>query len=345
MSSWGADISNYKASKGKVPWKTEQQKKVVQITKYQRSREERAYDPIQGNFRDQGLEKQYKKEEQEVAKTAIQKANDMALQYTQTFNIVNHKPNIKASKLRKNIKAARQGGKEKSKVPATRVGYNIVSNKGFSKHHHAPPGQRPVGDDGGDEAPKRDAPGTQKLDFCIISNKYNNSHDDKEALDKLASQQLAADRYWKTHNFNPVEGKFYDGSKETEFQGMLKKSEKVQGQEQLSAQPRSIKYSEGAMYDLISNATKDNGKLGEISAIGDRALKSKKRHQIEANLRQTSLNNDTMQAQRTMNRMSRTKQVNSGFNPVTNAAVRSSPARQNTTSRQSCAWDRIQSGR
>ena len=46
MSSWGADISAYKASKGKVPWKPDQQKRVVQVTKYQKSREERQYDKI-----------------------------------------------------------------------------------------------------------------------------------------------------------------------------------------------------------------------------------------------------------------------------------------------------------
>jgi len=340
MSSWGEDIAQYKASKGKVPWKPDQQKKVSHVTKYQRSREERAYDPIQGQFRDVKLEKQYAKEEREVARTAIQKANDHALQYTQTFNIVNHNPNIKASKLNRNVK--KSGKNCKSKVPATRVGYNIVSNKGFSVHHHAPPSERPT-DTESDTAPKRDAPGSQKLDFDIISNKYSNSHDDKEALDKLASQQLAADRYWKTHNFNPVEGKFYDQGKEAKFQTMLKRSEKVQGKEQQASQPRSIKYSEGAMYDLISNATKDNGKLKEISAIGDRCLKSKKRHQIEANLRQQSLNNDTMQAQRTMNRMARAKGVNSGFNPVTNAAAISSPS--GGPSRQASAWDRISTGR
>jgi hypothetical protein len=338
MSSWGADIAQYKASKGRVPWKAEQQKPVIVISKYQKSREERAYDPIQGRFRDQGLEKQYSVEEREVNRTNLEKAKETANQYNQTFNIVNHKPNIKGSKLKRGIAEAKSGGKSKSNIPATRVGYNIISNKGFSKHHHAPPGKRPTEGESA-RAAVHDAPGTQKLDFDIISNKYSTEHDSKEALDKLASQQLAAQRYWKTHNFNPVEGTFYDPGKEQQFQGMLRNSEKVQGKEQLARQPRSITFSEGAMYDVISNAPKDASKLREASAIGDRSLKSKKRYAIEANKRNQSLHNEALSAERTKNRMNATKLNNSvsGFNPVTNQSTAQSSFRENGGS----AWDRL----
>jgi len=277
-------------------------------------------------------------EEKQATKNAIQKANDHAIQYTQTFNIVNHKPNIKASKLKKKSEESQP----KKRVPGTRAAYNIISNKGFSTHHHLPPDQRPV--DPVEPAVKTtSAPGSQKADFNIINNRYEQGHEDKEALDKLASKQLAADRFWKTHNFNAVEGKFYDDKKEGKYQNMLKEREQVQGEAQQATQPRSIKYSEGAMYDLISNATKDETKLHEVSAIGNRALKSKKRHQIEANTRQRALNNDQLASQRTQNRMSAAKMNNSGFNPITNAA---SPMRGGGGGGGGgSAWDRLTSAR
>jgi len=330
MSSWGEDIAKYKASKGRVPWKPAQQKKVIHVTKHAKSREDRQYDPIVAKFRDPSLESHYRSEEKNAVATQVQAAADHALQYTQTFNIVNHKPNVKAMQLKKNAEPL-----PKKRVPATRVAYNIISNKGFQQHHHLPPDQRP-------QEPKEKEQQTvdrRHLDFDIVTNKYVQGHDAKDAMDKMASKQLADDRFWKTHNYNLVEGKFYDGSKEADYQNMMKGREKVQGQAQLNAQPRSIKYSEGAMYDLISNSTKDQKKLGEVSALGNRALKSKKRHQVEANLRQRALDSDKLYTQRTQNRMAtHTARRTQEFNVINNTAT---PRSARGSGGGGSAWDRL----
>ena len=94
--------------------------------------------------------------------------------------------------------------------------YNIISNKGFNEHHYLPPEQRPP-------APKEDPnPAKNKKvtttglrDYNIISNRYLELHDEKMQVDQEVQRLDAAKKYWKTHDFDPVNGEYYDPDKET----------------------------------------------------------------------------------------------------------------------------------
>ena len=57
-----------------------------------------------------------------------------------------------------------------------------------------------------------------KKEYDIISNVYNQHHEErvKEEVDK-ETQQLN-EKYWKTHSYDPVYGHFYDAQQEEQYQ-------------------------------------------------------------------------------------------------------------------------------
>jgi hypothetical protein len=54
-------------------------------------------------------------------------------------------------------------------------------------------------------------------DYNIVSNKYLEHHDHKVAADEEILRAEAAKKFWKTHEFDPVNCKFYDDKKEEKF--------------------------------------------------------------------------------------------------------------------------------
>ena len=50
-SCWGDMLRNYKRARARVPWKKDEQEPPCFITRYQKSREEREFDPIRQSFR------------------------------------------------------------------------------------------------------------------------------------------------------------------------------------------------------------------------------------------------------------------------------------------------------
>ena len=54
-------------------------------------------------------------------------------------------------------------------------------------------------------------------DYNIVSNKYLELHDQKVAADEEILKAEAALRYWKTHDFDPVNCTYYDRAKEGEY--------------------------------------------------------------------------------------------------------------------------------
>ena len=53
----------------------------------------------------------------------------------------------------------------------------------------------------------------EKRDFNVLTNKYHEDHEEKVAVDKEVALNRAADRYWKTHNYDPIRGTYFDKAK------------------------------------------------------------------------------------------------------------------------------------
>ena len=91
-----------------------------------------------------------------------------------------------------------------------------------------------------------------------------------------------------THNYDAVTGKYYDGSKEAEYQRQVRTLEKVHGAGQQARLPPSIQFSEGAAFDVVTQDVRDAEKLAAIEGAGNRRFLSKKGPLIEAEVLQSS---------------------------------------------------------
>ena len=99
-------------------------------------------------------------------------------------------------------------------------------------------------------------------DYNIISNKYLEHHDQKLLADEQILKAEAAQRYWKTHNFDPVNCNFYNEEKEQEFVKKREEYAKIHGKDQVKKLPVTVQ-NEGLMYNPINMKIEDEQRLYE----------------------------------------------------------------------------------
>ena len=92
-----------------------------------------------------------------------------------------------------------------------------------------------------------------KRDYNIISNRYNEFHEEKVLADEDIHRKEAAKRYWKTHEFDPISIQMYDEEKEKTFQKDRDEKAKVHGHNQVKKLPATVQ-NEGLMYNPVNNA-------------------------------------------------------------------------------------------
>ena len=78
----------------------------------------------------------------------------------------------------------------------------------------------------------------------------------------------AANKFWKTHNYDIVTAKFYEDSKETEFQQKRDEEAKIHGLDQVKKLPLTVQ-NEGLMYNPV------NMKIESEQRLYDKDLRDK----------------------------------------------------------------------
>ena len=265
-------------------------------THYQKSREQRIYDPLLCKFRDASTEQSYKKLEQSALELSML-GQDVTIQ--RPFNIVNHKTKCRPKKTVTGTCAHSHHG--------SRSGYDIVSTKNL-------PGDTSNFTKTGTRS--SNAWSTERK-FSIINNKYKTGDERKQEIDKEATQQLLAARYWGSHNYNPVEGVFYNPSEEAAYWEAVEETGKNQGKGQKAKLPPSMQLAEGYQYDIIGLGKKDISTAppvlanamqtgqGFFSSMSDPNLRVKKYEQ-EDKWKRESFDNETGKEMRLSSRFNRT---------------------------------------
>jgi len=78
-------------------------------------------------------------------------------------------------------------------------------------------------------------------EYSIISNKFNKDNDDRIAKENQDLQEKLIDKYWRTHSFDPIRGKYIDSDQEHEYLDRRKESEKSHGKDQFLRLPPRYK--------------------------------------------------------------------------------------------------------
>ncbi|KAK7239232.1 hypothetical protein SO694_0002505 [Aureococcus anophagefferens] len=86
------------------------------------------------------------------------------------------------------------------------------------------------------------------------------------ALDKQPQALLGDD------DFDPLLGRYYDAGKEADFAKQRAVLSSIAGQGSVARLPPAVQYCEGAAYDIVSHAVKDQAKLEVGVGAGNRAI-------------------------------------------------------------------------
>jgi hypothetical protein len=188
---------------------------------------------------------------------------DQALRYEQTFNVLNLEDKLRGLEDKPGYPTTNKVNLGREDVSKTNTTYNIISNQDFSDHHYLPPGQRPPR--------KLEArPKTQTIsaleykDYDMIAHRYLRDHENKTKYDQDYYKAEAAQKYWNTHDFDPIVGSFIDPDKEQEYCQARDSEAASHGLDKVERLPKSTKYSEGALFNPINCRVVDAGRLEEI---------------------------------------------------------------------------------
>ena len=171
---------------------------------------ETAYNPITQTYRDNQLENVSRAAEQQSFIHKLAANKDRALRYEQTYNVINFENKLAGLEDRADYPKEKPWYFRPDRDSL--VDYNIVTNYSLQDHYFDAPDKRP-------ECKPfvvKTKPNYRKdmKDYDIVSNKYKEHHDAKIIADEQIGRGDAAKKYWKTHEFDIVNCKYYEDDKE-----------------------------------------------------------------------------------------------------------------------------------
>lgn len=296
---WRSNIQNYAMSKTGLQF-TQQPVKHVRHAEVKQI--ETMYNPILQCYSNSNVEKQVRNQEKTDFIDTLAKNKDRALRYEQTYDVINFDDKLKGLENEEGYPKPKVFTKNVVGAGKTFTEYNIISNLGFNEHHFLPADKRPP-------PPQEIVQKDKKIttvglrDYNIITNRYLEFHNEKEEVDKEIERMNAAKKYWKTHDFNPVNIELYDPDKEKEFLETRNEEQKNHGKDWVQKLPKSWK-EEGGLFNPI------NGRIEDQKRLYERDLKEKNkrkryelRYDMERNFHKRALGDEERNAQISMNKI------------------------------------------
>ncbi|KAJ1475063.1 hypothetical protein T484DRAFT_1969182, partial [Baffinella frigidus] len=175
--------------------------------------------------------------------------------------------------------------KPPSLVTANNVGYNIISTQGLDVHHWAPPDRRPPRIMTPQKKEQVLTAVNRPREFDILNNRYRENHPERSKWEMDQSRTAIVDKYWETHDFDPVACSYVDGDKEAYYQRRIQDMLLTQGTNAINKLPPTLAASESLMYDICTGVVRDPGRLqkkieAERSALEQRASKINSEEQM-----------------------------------------------------------------
>lgn len=299
----------------------------------QRKRQEREFDPVAMKFRNPDKEAQIDMQRTAQLDSRIQRVSELK---QKTFNIISHEgPPRRIDSL-----------PSLTRDHSAQRPYHMLSNMPKPLHHDAPT----IYDENFSLTvykqtivPRASTTAGNRREFNIISNDYfeNPVEKKREEFEKLKTHVL--NKYWQTHDFDIVKGRYYSPEKEDRYQHQRRVMEEVQGRAMESILPPGVEYADGHSYNILTHEIYDDSRLQAATTMEQRQLNRIKTRQVEAAQREVGEKVFEAHETRRMARISRQKYdsaLDSGFNPITNEKV-STNRPQPLPERPPTMWARI----
>lgn len=238
---------------------------LIHHTQYTQSRRQAAFNPITQVHLDRSIETNLQRKEKTDMVDKANKGQDRALATETQYNVVNFE-----SKRQGLDAPAKEGPPEtKTYIPDTRTNYNILSNLSHEVHHWAPPELRTREPDAANK-PVYKSKLIGRQDYNIVSNKYLAQHDEKTHQEENQARQTATEAFWRTHNYDPIEVKYYDEEREDGHWDMVKDAENKQGvaqAENIRMNAPTTHLSEGNLYDPVTCVAKNEDAIKQLHRL------------------------------------------------------------------------------
>ena len=225
---WGKAVVDYDYSKRNLEWGYN--KKPFVRTKNLIREIENQFDPILQKYNNDDINKEIKSIEKKDLYDKLAKNYDYQLKYEQSYNIINLKDKLKGFENHPNYpKIITKLGKAVEKNKNNKRLYNVLSNFTCEEHHFDAPERRPkFKEESENEIKPKLINSNHYKEYDIITNDYKLFNKEKKSTDLEVVKLKAAQKFFQTHDYDCVKGKFYDSEKEKKFQEDLKaKNEKL----------------------------------------------------------------------------------------------------------------------
>ncbi|KDO27125.1 hypothetical protein SPRG_07836 [Saprolegnia parasitica CBS 223.65] len=301
---WGDDLQIYKAKKAVVPWRTEDQRPVKHVTRYEKSREEREYDLVRAEYRDVQREAAAKDTEIKARLDHVIAAKAQQSKYVQKHNLINH------------YCAEKEPVVETHRPPNTRVGYNIVTNVAL----RTPP-SKVVKPEDAYKGKKMVESQHISRPFSVISNKYHTEHETRALAEAAAAKANAIAKFNKTRDFDPLLSRYYNAEKEMSFLAARDAHAKVHGAGRDDALPHGEQFSAGRLYNIINQKILRPDKYEKVTNVVNRRLNCMKTTQVNKAIQVRAFQEEDHALDLRLNRSTHARNSQAyvhGFDPVTN---------------------------
>lgn len=254
-----------------------------------------------------------------------------------TFNIISHQGPPRR------IETIIMAQKTKGVPPRP---YNFVTNLTLEDHENAPLifDEAYTNARAGKPKELRSAVGKHNREFSIINNDFYENHDAKKKEEYEKFKEHTLERYWATHDYDPIRGKFYDAEKERRYREQREVLAQVRGVSKALKVAPSIQYSDGNCYDIVNHTIHDSDKCSVTDAVADRSLHRIKRVEKEKKAREDGEVRSSHEEKRRLARVSYKRweeQIDRGYDFLKNSVT---PADQPMPlpSRPATMWARLQ---
>lgn len=310
MSTWAETIKQYDTIRKGPAFQDFELKPVVRVKAYERKAKEREVDPILSKYRDPVKQEMVESTNFEKMKSTLEKTDIIR---KNKFNFVTHEGPEKEKPHPREYKKSRD--------------WNILSHLPQNVQGTAPIIHDPQFSSTYSFTPKSltqlsgltlNAGGR---DTNIITNKFLHEHEFKVRQEEVKLKEKIVQKYWQTHEYNPIRGQFYDNDREADFLEQRRLLEGINGLANATRVPPSLQNSEGGSYDIITAKVTNPEALNATLEIANRSLNRVMQQEIEYKVKEESDMRESINQSRATNRIKYGRMLHPDdrdFNPVTN---------------------------
>jgi hypothetical protein len=214
---WADNLNKYQEDKKKLEWGYN--KKPDVITNKLIKQRDCVFNPVTQSYNDVELDSKLRQQDKNNMKEIISKNYDRSLRYEQTYNLINRDDKLKIFKSHPDYPSFKSDP-IRTRLEKQRINYNILSNYTLDKHNFLKPELRPVIKENENTDQKKVNLNAFR-EYDIISNNYKVADIQKSSADKEIYEFEAAKKFWKTHDYNLITGKYYDGDKNQKMKNVV----------------------------------------------------------------------------------------------------------------------------